>query len=963
MSLRINTNVAALQAHKSMINNDLRLNSSLERLSTGLRINKAADDAAGMQIADSLKAQHLGIGQAVRNANDGISIVQTADGALQESINIVNTIKTKAIQAASDGQTVNTRKAIQADIDKLMEELDTIAKTTSFNGQKLLSGAFTNKKIQIGAYSNETADISIGSTESTKTGHVSHANLSLAGDGGEVQLTITSSITGEKITLNKVDILKNNSAQNGMGGLADEVNRYSSVTGIKATEVVKTTTGTAINAGTTGSTFSINGVNIGAISVTANDGTGSLISAINGKTTEHGVEASMNNDGTMTLSSTDGRAIKIEGAISDVFGSTSSQMSTYGYLSLVQHGTSQFQISGIGAGATGADITIDSDVTTAEDSTLASGTTIEFGSKMATGTILGGTALVEGQIDSSQLDYKLKSGSSLYATTTIAQGTVLGGEITLSGLTIDSTAGTTAIAQDMLVSDGSTLMENTTLGQGTVVTTEFTTTSSGSVLTYKVGDVLSSAVKLTRDVTLNADMVLKYSSTAADSSHIKAGSTLNTGTVAGAALEIGYTYASTSNATITANTATTTDLVLSNAGDMTLQQSDGLAVIKAGSYLESGSVLQIKNGSTSWSGPTLYTTTGVIETGDTVVSSAQTFTLSRGQVLSNDLTLGSTVGASTIKQGSILTAGFDDNAALQANFTDAASVTLSTSILSQDMTLKNGSELAAGSKMLSGSTMGDATYIMGGSLNNTKSDVVTNDLTRLSAGSLLQSGSIYAEGSTIGGTITVHGDTELTGDMTIEKGSILTDTTMLKAGTMVNQDITLATSNAGGGTSIDLKAGDVLTEDLYITSSTGVTLSASMMLLEGSNIDDGSALSINTANAGTVGLSDIENDRLSDLNVLTQEGAQLAIDIAEAALKDLDNTKASIGSIQNQLSSTVANLSVTQTNVQASESAIRDVDFAAESGNFAKMQLLSQTSAYALAQANAQSQNIMSLLQ
>ena len=145
MALTINTNVAALSAHQSMIANDNKLSESLGRLSTGLRINKAADDASGMAIADSLRAQHMGIGQAVQNANDGISMVQTADGALEESINIINTIKTKSIQAATDSQTTETRKAIQADIDALMEELDVIAKTTSYNGQNLLSGVFSDK--------------------------------------------------------------------------------------------------------------------------------------------------------------------------------------------------------------------------------------------------------------------------------------------------------------------------------------------------------------------------------------------------------------------------------------------------------------------------------------------------------------------------------------------------------------------------------------------------------------------------------------------------------------------------------------------------------------------------------------------------------------------------------------------------------------------------------------------------
>ena len=172
MTLRINTNVAALNAHNNMLRNDKGLSDSLEKLGSGLRINKAADDSSGMAIADSLRSQGLGLGQAIRNANDGISMVQTADGALQESINIVNTVKTKAIQAAQDGQTTDSRKAIQADVDKSLEELDVIARSTSFNGQKLLSGAFTDKSFQVGAYSQETLGISISSAESNKIGHV-----------------------------------------------------------------------------------------------------------------------------------------------------------------------------------------------------------------------------------------------------------------------------------------------------------------------------------------------------------------------------------------------------------------------------------------------------------------------------------------------------------------------------------------------------------------------------------------------------------------------------------------------------------------------------------------------------------------------------------------------------------------------------------------------------------------------
>ncbi len=965
MTLRINTNVAALNAHKSMTKNDRLMGESIERLSTGLRINKAADDASGMAIADSLKAQALGIGQAIRNANDGISMVQTADGALQESINIINTIKTKAIQAASDGQTTATRRAIQNDIDKLLIELDAIAKTTSFNGQKLLSGAFTDKKIQIGAFANETANISIGSSEANKVGHISQADLSLTSDaGGETQLTITSSITGEELTLNTIDIDYNNQRENGMGALADEVNRYTSVTGISADAVVKTATTNAIQEGVTGEDFAINGIMIGAIPVDTNDYSGALVNAVNEKTAETGVEAFLTKDGRLTLQSIDGRAIKVTGSISDVMGSTAGQMSTIGYLKLTQSGVSQFQINGIGAGATGADITLTGDVETVEDSTIASGSTIAEGSMFAAGTIIGGDALVESTVHTTQLDYQLEAGSTLYPTTEIAKGTTIGGSVKVAGNTIASAStGTTALEQDMLAAEGSTLRKYSTIGKGTTVTTQFTSTASGSTITYHIGDVLTSAVLLTRDVTLNSDMNLKYNS-GADNTQIKANSTLANGSRMGAKFEIGATYDSSMLASITAQNATTT---VNNYINTDIEHATATALtIAAGSLLADNTEIMLEGtagNNTTWDGPTLITDSGVIENGDTIVV-GQTYTLDGDQVLSEDLSVDyEATDSFSIKSGSILTDGFSVSAWDDITGGDsAATATLSTATMADDMTLEAGSELAAGSQLIAGSTLGNNTYVMGGTLNNTATDLDTYRLTELKSGSVIKSGSTYAEGSTIGGKITVSGDTELESDMSVTAGTMLKQASVLAAGTTLNQDMTLNTQTSGAeSTEIDIKAGDVLTTDLYLDADT--TLSEDMMLTEGSVLLNDSVLAVNTDNAGTVGLSETETYRLADVDVLDQEGAQRAISIAGSALKGLDEVRSSLGSIQNQLTSTISNLSVTKTNIQSSESVIRDVDFAEESMVFSKMQLLAQTSSYALAQANASAQNVMNLLQ
>ena len=190
MGFRINTNIAAMNAHRNASMTNIGLDKSLNSLSSGLRINKAADDASGMAIADSLRQQAQGLGQAISNANDGIGVAQTADGALEEYINITNLIRTKAIQAASDGQSLKSRTAIQSDIDRLMEEAQNIATSTSFNGQSLLNGAFQNKSFHIGAYAGETINISINDTQVTNV-----ANFALVEGTGIAAMT-SASIAG-----------------------------------------------------------------------------------------------------------------------------------------------------------------------------------------------------------------------------------------------------------------------------------------------------------------------------------------------------------------------------------------------------------------------------------------------------------------------------------------------------------------------------------------------------------------------------------------------------------------------------------------------------------------------------------------------------------------------------------------------------------------------------------------------
>ncbi len=170
MAIRINSNPGTMTGLNNLRRNQADLTASLERIGTGNRINKAADDASGLFIADGLGAQARGFGQAIRNANDTISITQIADGALGESANIINDIRTKALQAANGSQSAESRAAIQADITQKLSALDDVAQNTTYNGQQLLSGGFTDKVFQIGASSGDTVSLSIDSAEAGHLG-------------------------------------------------------------------------------------------------------------------------------------------------------------------------------------------------------------------------------------------------------------------------------------------------------------------------------------------------------------------------------------------------------------------------------------------------------------------------------------------------------------------------------------------------------------------------------------------------------------------------------------------------------------------------------------------------------------------------------------------------------------------------------------------------------------------------
>ncbi len=416
MGFRINTNVAALNAKANADLNSKSLDASLSRLSSGLRINSAADDASGMAIADSLRSQAATLGQAINNGNDAIGILQTADKAMDEQLKILDTIKTKATQAAQDGQSLKTRTMLQADINRLMEELDNIANTTSFNGKQLLSGNFINQEFQIGASSNQTVKASIGATQSSKIGLTRFETGSRISVGGEVQFTLKNYNGIDDFKFQKVVI--STSVGTGLGALAEEINKSADKTGVRATFTVETRGMGAVRAGSTSEDFAINGVKIGQIEYKDGDSNGALVSAINSVKDTTGVEASIDENGKLLLTSRDGRGIKIEGDIGGGAFINPNMLENYGRLSLVKNDGKDILISGTNLSAIGfgtGNMISQASVSLREskgqiDANVADAMGFNSANK---GNILGGYSSISGYMSSAGSGFSSGSGYSI----------------------------------------------------------------------------------------------------------------------------------------------------------------------------------------------------------------------------------------------------------------------------------------------------------------------------------------------------------------------------------------------------------------------------------------------------------------------------------------------------------------------------------------------------------------------
>jgi len=308
MALTINTNVMSLNAQRNLGKSQSALTKSMERLSSGLRINSAKDDAAGLAISDRMTSQIRGLNQAARNANDGISLAQTAEGALGESTNILQRMREISVQAANDTNTASDRSSLQDEMDQLLSEMDRISTTTQFNGKNLLDGSMTSANFQVGANAGQTISFSIGAAGASDLGQIANET------GGVVTNTASS---GTNMTINGSNIIDSSTVVDGQNGktsgsalaMAKAINGSGLAVRAEA-QATSLTVATAV-AGNDGSeTLVMNGVTIldgtAGAALTVNE----LSDQINTHSSATGVTATV--DGTsLNLTAADGRNIDI----------------------------------------------------------------------------------------------------------------------------------------------------------------------------------------------------------------------------------------------------------------------------------------------------------------------------------------------------------------------------------------------------------------------------------------------------------------------------------------------------------------------------------------------------------------------------------------------------------------------------------------------------------------------------
>jgi flagellin len=357
----INTNISALAAQSSLRKTGLNQNMSMERLSTGVRINSAKDDAAGLAISTRMTANIRGISAAIRNANDGISLTQTAEGSLNAIQDNLQRIRELAVQSANTGNNTSDRAALNAEAVQLIAEIDRVASNSKFNGINLLDGTFQNQTIQVGAgnESNDRISLSIGNAKASALGVIAGTSYLTTKTGAGVVSSAALAlgdltINGFQVGASLNDGVSSATATSSGIAKANAINAISSSTGVVASVSSSAITGaTAGTISAAANDIKINGVDIGAITNngTALDNSAQIAAAINAKSSQTGVAATFDTSlSKITLTAVDGRNIDVVATAAGFTASGLTTGTTRSTITLTSTSSAGITVAGASAG-------------------------------------------------------------------------------------------------------------------------------------------------------------------------------------------------------------------------------------------------------------------------------------------------------------------------------------------------------------------------------------------------------------------------------------------------------------------------------------------------------------------------------------------------------------------------------------------------------------------------------------
>ncbi|ODS24478.1 hypothetical protein AB835_03275 [Candidatus Endobugula sertula] len=960
MALVINSNIGSLNAQRQLTQAGADLDKASERLASGRRINSAADDAAGLAISNRQTSQIRGLDQAIRNANDGISLIQTAEGALDESTNILQRIRELSVQASNGIYSDTDRTTLDAEVQQLVAELDRISETTSFNGQKVLDGTQGSVDLQVGSEAAETISFEIGAVNSSTLG-LGSTSANLSGDTFQDLTNLNTNVAGDNanavITFGQDDILINGQglaaftgATQSLQTIIDDIN--TNITGVSASGV------NVLEAGTVGtgvlasdevltiSVFNASGTNADQqetqFTFSSTTSLADLVSDINTKTGGI-VDASINDNGRLVLTNDTGAAIGL--SLNDGAADTVTLTSVLGLSNtdVTDQGGSVGAATEFVAGAQYAVLKTGSLALTSDD-----GSDITV-TKGANGT----------DTDLANLGFRETSSGEVtgLALTTVNQAVALAaGDLTINGTAIAATT----VAEGL---------------QGKINNINDVTATTGVVASAKAEQSYTYDAAIT-PVEVTASNAYVAGTTSYQNLHFASGVAITNGSVTTAAGAFDASNGINFDVDDNAGAGTTTNVQVRTA------------------HTTVAALITDINGQLTTGG------TNVEAYQDTYGKLAFRATATGGDILVDNFT--ETDAGTNINPGDandLLGFDIEDLAGSGGSFAGAAAgFNLNGTDISLGTAQTDGAVTAveiADAVNTASATTGVTAYVdTTGNLHFSADDSFVlaahsngSDFEEgLDSGANLNAGALGAAATfstaVTSGSVIINGF-EVTSISLTDKDAAVTTINAAQANTGViasldgngevklssNSTITLEAGDANGiatGRVLGINFVDGGTPDGLLDSQ---SVNASIRL-ESVNSSSPISLELNGNGATATGFKDLNTDlsatvtgtALSSISVATQSGAQAAITSVDTALETINTTRSELGAVNNRLDFTVSNLSNVSENTSAARSRIVDADFAAETAQLSRAQVLQQASQAILAQANARPQQVLSLL-